>query len=83
VNIVFAVRGRLMLEAIEQVDLPALVPGLFWPDDEWTAPTLRQYLGQPVEAVAYGEFWHNGEPDAPTNGPSSALSNDQGSWGRC
>lgn len=51
-----------MAEGIEQVDLVALVAGLFWPDDQWTVPALRRCLGRELEAVAFGEFWHNGEP---------------------
>jgi hypothetical protein len=49
-------------DAAEQIDLAALIPGLFWPNDVWTVPTLRRSLGQLVTAVAFGEFWHNGEP---------------------
>jgi hypothetical protein len=54
--------------SVEQVELATLIPGLFWPDGPWTVPTLRACLGREVEAVAYSEFWHDGEPDPALDG---------------
>jgi hypothetical protein len=58
---------------VKQTDLPALIPGLFWPDDGHTVPALRGCLGRELERAGFGEFWHNGEPDPDISGDLEFL----------